>query len=115
MNIKPSQGEIWIVRLDPVIGHEQARTRPCLVVSHNFLNHGAAGLAFVIPLTSRDKEIPYYVTIKPPEGGLLKISYVMIDQLRVVSFLRFSQEPLGEVSVQTLRAVQKSLCDVLGL
>jgi len=49
-NNKPNQGEIWFIDLDPVVGHEQARRRPCLVVSDDQFNHSRAQLVMVIPL-----------------------------------------------------------------
>ncbi len=106
MNIKPSQGEIWLVALDPVVGHEQAKTRPCLIVSDDMLNHGDTDLSFIIPLTSKDKKMPSHVTINPPEGGLRKVSYIMCEQMRSLSHLRFGKSCLGVVSQKTMDAVR---------
>ncbi|OYV95604.1 MAG: growth inhibitor PemK, partial [Planctomycetia bacterium 21-64-5] len=50
---QPVRGEVWTVNLDPVRGHEQAGTRPALIVSVNRFNHGPAGLVVVLPITSR--------------------------------------------------------------
>lgn len=40
-----ARGEVWTVSLDPVRGHEQAGTRPALIVSVGSFNQGPAGLA----------------------------------------------------------------------
>ena len=48
----PSRGEIWMVDLNSARGHEQAGVRPALVVSVDTFNHGPAGLAVVLPVTS---------------------------------------------------------------
>ena len=55
----PSRGEIWMVDLNPTRGHEQAGVRPALVVSVDTFNHGPAGLAVVLPVTSRLREYRY--------------------------------------------------------
>jgi mRNA interferase MazF len=38
------------------------------MVSVDSLNHGPSGLAIVLPITSIEKGIPYYVEVNPPEG-----------------------------------------------
>jgi len=68
MNI-PSRGEVWTVNLNPVRGHEQAGYRPGLVVSADTFNHGLAGLLVIIPITTKEKGIPFHVIINPPEGA----------------------------------------------
>ena len=66
----PSRGEIWTVNLNPVRGHEQAGSRPGLVVSVDTFNHGPAGLVVIIPITTKEKRIPFHVPINPPEAGV---------------------------------------------
>jgi mRNA interferase MazF len=56
----PLRGEIWLVNLDPVQGHEQGGKRPALVVSDDTFNQGPAGLVLVVPNTSRQKSIPIH-------------------------------------------------------
>jgi mRNA interferase MazF len=63
---KITRGEIWLVDLNPVRGHEQAGKRPCLIVSVDLFNQGASGLAVVLPITSKKKGIPFHVAIAPP-------------------------------------------------
>ncbi len=113
--IKPSYGEIWLVNLDPIIGHEQAKIRPCLVVSNDMLNHGGADLSFIIPLTSQDKRVLSHVEVAPPEGGLKKVSYIMCEHMKSLSHLRFSKKPLGTINKNTMDAVKlriRFLCDL---
>ena len=54
----PSRGAVWLVDLNPTKGHEQAGIRPGLVVSNDIFNHGPAGLVVLLPLTTRDRQIP---------------------------------------------------------
>ena len=109
----PLRGEIWAVDLNPVRGHEQAGRRPCLVISDDIYNQGPAAKHIVLPVTSRNKRIPYHLTVTPPEGGLRLASYVMCDDIRSVSRERFG-ERLGAVSSQTLSLMKENLEMLLG-
>ena len=109
----PLRGEIWAVDLNPVRGHEQAGRRPCLVISDDIYNQGPAAKHIVLPVTSRNKRIPYHLTVTPPEGGLRLASYVMCDDIRSVSRERFG-ERLGTVSSQTLSLMKENLEMLLG-
>ena len=109
----PLRGEIWAVDLNPVRGHEQAGRRPCLVISDDIYNRGPAAKHIVLPITPRNKGIPYHLASQPPEGGLRLPSHVMCDDVRTVSRERFG-ERLGVVSSQTLRLVKEHLEILLG-
>lgn len=110
----PSRGEIWLVSLDPVRGHEQAGSRPCVVVSDDLYNHGPSGKHIVLPVTSKHKGIPYHIEITPPEGGLRLKSYVMCDDVRSVSRERLSKR-LGSISTRTLSMAEDSLRVLMAL
>lgn len=109
----PLRGEIWAVDLNPVRSHEQAGRRPCLVISDDIYNLGPAAKHIVLPVTSKNKRIPYHLVLHPPEGGLRLPSYVMCDDVRSVSRERFG-ERLGTVSSETLRLVKESVETLLG-
>lgn len=110
----PSRGEIWMIDLNPVKGHEQAGYRPGLIISADIFNHGPAGLIVIIPITSQDKKIPLHVTITPPEGGITKKSFIKCEDIRSVSIERLSKR-LGNVSHETLEAVEDRLKILLNL
>ena len=104
----PSRGDVWIVELDPVRGHEQGGRRPGLVVSADSFNHGPAGLVVVLPFTSVEKGIPLHVEVAPPEGGLRRRSFVKPEDVRSVSTDRLGRR-LGTVSPSTLEVVETRL------
>ncbi|HUT54095.1 MAG TPA: type II toxin-antitoxin system PemK/MazF family toxin [bacterium] len=104
----PARGEIWIAGLNPVRGHEQAGTRPVLVVSDDLFNQGPADLIIVIPITATDRAVPSHVPLKPPEGGLKKQSYIMSEAVRSISKSRLARK-LGAVSAQTMQQVEDCL------
>lgn len=113
MNI-PSRSEVWTVNLNPVKGHEQAGHRPVLVISVDAFNHGPAGLVVIIPITTKEKGIPFHVVISPPEGGVSKKSFIKCEDIRSVSTERLSK-CLGTVSLETLKAVEERLKILLDL
>jgi mRNA interferase MazF len=97
------QGEIWDCELDPVVGHEQAGRRPCLVISVDEINRGSFGLAIIVPLT-RTYRSRLDVQIDPPEGGLVSVSYALPYQVRAISRERLARRR-GHVQTHTLRSV----------
>lgn len=103
------RGSVWLVDLDPTLGHEQAKRRPCVVVSADTYNQNSMGLVVVMPITSRERNLYWYVSLVPPEGGLDKKSYIMCDQLRNLSIQRFSPTMLGLVSDYTMSQVEERL------
>ena len=111
---KASRGEIWLVKLSPTVGCEQAGTRPALIVSVDLFNHGAAELVVVIPVTSKAKGIPLHVEVNPPEGGLSLKSFVKCEDVRSISTARLMKK-LGEVSPEIINAVEDRLKILLGL
>lgn len=111
---EPARGEIWLVDLNPVRGHEQAGRRPGLVVSVDAFNRSPAELVVILPLTSWAKGIPFHLEVRPPEGGLQRPSYIKCEDIRPVSKERLSKH-LGKVSRSTLEAVEDRLRILLDL
>ena len=74
-----------MVDLDPTRGREQAGKRPVLVVSANGFNKSPADLVVVLPITSKDKAIPWHVPLQPPEGGTKTKSFIMCEAVRSIS------------------------------
>ena len=112
--IKISRGEIWLIDLNPVRGHEQSGKRPCLVISVNLFNQGASGLAVVLPITSKDKRIPFHVEVNPPEAGLKVKSFIKCEDIRSVSVERFITK-WRMVDDKTIAEVEQRLKILIGL
>jgi mRNA interferase MazF len=92
------RGEVWLCALDPTIGREIQKTRPCLLVSPDELNQRAPTM-IVAPLTS-DSHLTRFrvpVTFKGKDGLILP------DQLRTLDRRRLIKR-LGTVDVATLSA-----------
>jgi mRNA interferase MazF len=112
--LTPLRGEVWFVDLDPSEGHEQAGTRPCLIVSADGFNSGPAGLVYAVPITSRRRGVFCHIEIQPPEGGLEVESFAMAEQMRAMSVGRLRVR-FGSVSSDTLAKVATALWVLLGL
>lgn len=110
----PSRGELWMVDLNPVRGHEQSGNRPGLVLSVDLFNHGPAGLVVVLPLTTRAKDIPFHVELNPPEGGVKTRSFIKCEDIRSVATERLSRR-LGSTSPATMRLVEDRVRILLDL
>lgn len=98
------QGEVWFCDLDPVRGHEQAGSRPAVLISVDQLGAGASELAIVVPLTRTNRPSPLYVMLEPPEGGVRERSYAMPEMVRSISRERLSIR-WGVVSASTLQEI----------
>ena len=75
----PSRGEVYLVELDPTRGSDIQKTRPCVVVSPDELNHHLRTV-IVAPLTTGGQPYPFRV----PSRFAGKVGRVALDQLRTV-------------------------------
>lgn len=112
--IVPSRGDVFTVTLDPTVGHEQAGTRPCLILSANKFNHGKAELVIVVPITTKDKRIPSHVPISKGEAGLEEDSYIKCEEVRCISKQRLKKR-WGAASPATMSKVEMIVRVVLAL
>lgn len=96
----PLRGDVWLVGLDPTVGREIRKTRPCLVVSPDELNRSLTTV-IVAPLTTGGHAYPFRVPIRVQR----KAGFVVLDQLRTVDRVRL----LKRVGRGQVEAVQASL------
>ncbi len=100
------RGEIWRVNLDPTMGSEIQKSRPCVVISPAELNEHLRTV-IVAPMTSKGFAAPFRVPVT--HGG--KMGLIVLDQLRSVDKSRLSKK-LGVVPPKTLTAVLATLQEV---
>jgi mRNA interferase MazF len=112
---KCARGAVLEVNLDPSVGREYMKTRPCLVVQSDLLNKYSQ-VAIVAPITGAEnaKRGPTYVDIKKGEAGLPKDSLIVCHQLRAVDESRFGKT-YGHVKPETMQKVSEALRIVLDL
>ena len=96
------------MRLDPTVGSEIKKTRPCLVLTTNIVNQGRRTVV-VIPLsTSRQAAPPLLVPIDCAGRAVIAV----VDQIRAVAKGRLQQR-LGTISSENLKAVEEGLRQIL--
>lgn len=109
--MKINRGEIWLIELNPTIGHEQSGKRPALIISDNMFNHSLAKMVIIVPITSRNKGIPTHIEI---DCDCLRIkSYIKTEDIRSVSTKRLSRK-LGEIDDQIIKLVEERVKLLLG-
>ncbi|MBS0316928.1 MAG: type II toxin-antitoxin system PemK/MazF family toxin [Proteobacteria bacterium] len=89
------RGEIWLVNLDPAVGSEIRKTRPCVVVSPPEL-HEHLRTVIVAPMTSKGFTAPFRVPIT--HAGTKGL--IVLDQLRTVDKARLVKKQ-GAASART--------------
>jgi mRNA interferase MazF len=111
----PNRGDVVRVRLDPVVGSEQAGERPALVLSPDVINQHCP-VILVASLTSQktSRVYPYEVLIEPPEAGLTLPSKVLLMHPRSIDKRRLVGR-YGAVTEDTLRRVEEALKVATGL
>jgi mRNA interferase MazF len=98
------RGNVWLVRLDPVEGHEQGKQRPAVIVSASAYNTPGRALIAVAPITSQLRPHRLRVLVLPPQGGLTAPSDIQCDQIRTIALTRFITH-LGVLSPAVMRLV----------
>ena len=97
------RGEIWLVNLDPTLGSEIKKTRPCVIVSPPELNQHLRTV-MVAPMTSKGFAAPFRVPVT--HAGTKGL--IVLDQLRSVDKQRLVKKS-GQVSAKTVGTVLKTL------
>ena len=100
------RGEVWLIGLDPTIGSEIRKTRPCIIVSppemHDYLR-----TVMVVPMTTGSRPAPFRIPISfQKKNGL-----ILLDQVRTLDKQRLVRR-LGAVEAKTLRATLACLRDI---
>jgi mRNA interferase MazF len=108
------RGAIWLVSLDPTVGSEIRKTRPCVIVNDDEI--GILPLKVIVPITDWKESFnirPWMVRIEPSsDNGLVKLSGADAFQIRSVAESRLI-EKLGSVSDLDLGRIEKALAIVL--
>jgi mRNA interferase MazF len=98
-----ARGEVHLVRLDPTLGSEIRKTRPCLIVSPDELNDHLR-TAIVAPMTTAGRVYPWRIACRFQR----RAGFVALDQLRTIDVERFVKR-LGRLSPETVSAVLRGL------
>jgi len=98
-----SRFDVYLITLDPTVGHEMQKTRPCVVISPDDLNQHLRTV-IVAPMTSRGRGYPFRAACRF-QG---KSGEIALDQIRTVDHSRLVKR-LGRISAQTQTTVLQIL------
>lgn len=101
-----SRGEVHLVRLDPTLGREILKTRPCVIVSPDELN-AHLRTVIVAPMTTGGRAYPWRIRCRFQNRS----GYIVLDQLRTVDRERLVKR-LGVLNDQTLSEVLDGLLEM---
>ena len=100
------RGEIWLVNLDPTVGSEIKKSRPCVIVSPAELNDHLRTV-IVAPMTSKGFSAPFRIPVT--HAGTKGV--IVLDQMRTVDKLRLAKKQ-GTVSAKTLATTLSTLQEI---
>jgi len=102
-----NQYEVFLINLDPTVGHEIKKTRPCLVISPDEMNH-TIRTVMVAPMTTKSRPYPTRVPVEF-EGTA---GWVVLDQIRTVDGVRLIRR-LGSINKKEILQVKAVIKEML--
>jgi len=107
--VKVKRGDIWLAALDPTIGSEIQKTRPCIVISPAEM-HDWLRTVTVAPMTTGSQPAPFRISINFKR----KTGLVLLDQIRTLDKARLVKR-LGAADPATLRMILGTLQELFAL
>ncbi len=96
---------VYLIELDPAVGSEIKKTRPCVVVSPNEMN--CLKTVLIAPMTTKGFHAPSRVELQFQD----KTGLVLLDQLRSVDKSRLVKK-LGTIDAKTQKMISSTLVDI---
>ncbi len=91
-----SRGEIWLINLDPTVGSEIKKSRPCVVLSPQEMNQHLRTV-IVAPMTTKGYPASFRISVTHDnQKGL-----ILLDQMRAIDKMRLVKQ-LGAITTKTL-------------
>jgi mRNA interferase MazF len=98
--------QVYLVNLDPAVGSEIRKARPCVVISPDEMNKHIATV-IVAPMTTKGKDYPSRI----PCRFKGKAGQIVLDQIRTVDKIRLIQD-LGQIDARTQQEVSSVLLEM---
>ncbi|MEW6739977.1 MAG: type II toxin-antitoxin system PemK/MazF family toxin [Nitrospirota bacterium] len=101
-----NQYEVYLINLDPTVGHEIQKTRPCVVISPDEMNRNIQTI-IIAPMTTKSHDYPTRVKLTFHS----KTGWIVLDQIRTIDKRRLVKR-LGRISdaaIKTVKAVIKEM------
>lgn len=104
-----TRGEVWLAALDPTVGSEIQKTRPCVIISPPEM-HDHLRTVMVAPMTTGSRNAPFRI----PLTFQGKIGLILLDQIRTLDKTRLFKR-LGAVDNPTLMATLSTLQEIFAV
>jgi len=101
------QYSIYLVNLDPTLGHEIKKTRPCIILSPNEMNNNLSTI-IIAPMTTKSHNFPTRVEINF-QG---KNGWAVLDQIRAIDKVRLVKA-LGKLDASKVKEIKDVLNEML--
>ena len=101
------QYEVYLVNLDPTVGHEIKKTRPCVVLSPDEMNRNISTV-IIAPMTTKSRDYPTRVSLTFQRRS----GWIVLDQIRTVDCIRIVKR-LGKLNSQTIEQVKSTISEML--
>ena len=98
-----SQYQIILVNLDPTLGSEIKKTRPCVVISPNEMNKFLNTIV-IAPMTTSSKKYPTRIEVRHDN----KIGWIVLDQIRTIDKQRIIKD-LGRLTKSEINELKSVL------
>jgi len=98
--------EVYLINLDPSVGHEIKKLRPCLIISPDEMNRHIKTV-IIAPMTTKGREYPTRISCRF-KG---KSGQIVLDQIRTVDKIRLTKK-LGVINFDTQKKVISVLSEM---
>lgn len=98
--------DVYLTELDPTVGHEIQKTRPCLVISPDEMNRNIRTV-IIAPMTTRSRAYPTRIACTFNK----RQAYIVLDQIRTVDEQRLVKR-LGRIDRETQLRVLDTLAEL---
>ena len=95
-----NQYDIVLVNLDPTVGSEIKKTRPCIVISPDEMNKYLQTIV-IAPLTSTSRPYPTRIELKQAKTK----GWIVLDQIRTIDRIRITKK-LGKLTASEIESVK---------
>lgn len=102
-----TQYDVYLVNLDPTIGSEIKKTRPCVVLSPDEMNRHLSTV-IIAPLTTKSHSYPSRIEVSLQK----KTGWIVLDQIRTVDKRRLVKK-LGEIDENTIQNTKAVIREML--
>jgi len=101
------QYDVYLINLDPTLGHEIKKTGPCLIISPDEMNDNLQTV-MIAPMTNKSHDYPTRVRVDFRD----KIGWVVLDQIRTVDKARLTKK-LGSIEKKEVLRVKAIIKEML--